>query len=327
MSENDKTTALKELEKDDIHEAKRDMVMRFVRDQESLQTSQVDLKLVGDETIDLIDSALVVKEEDNDAHRRTEETQNEQLARDISSIKLGKQDSVDTTVRDHEPLVIPRPPSRAARPKSRSRKLSGSGSEGRKRKPSQSSPTNFHQLNQHENLPYETVPHSPAQRQNKTTSYNKYAIYSTPEQLSGYSTVDNYADTRDNIFEHPRPKSTRTLRRIRSGELITARISSANAPERLACDISTLIGASSRPKSNSYSEGRKLQNNRRTFVNLGAIERQVAFEGPLELEPVHPSDIPIFRSGSAASSAGPYALVQLPPISTEAHPTATFPPS
>ena len=325
MSENDKTAALKELEKDDIHEAKRYMVMRFVKDQESLQTSQVDLKLVGDETIDLIDSALVVKEEDNDAHGRINETQNEQLARDISSIKLGKQDSVNTTLHEHESLIVPRPPSRSARPKSQSRKQSGS--EGRKRKPSQSSPTNFHQLNPHDKPPFEPVPNSPTQRHNQKTSFNKYAIYSTPDQLSGYNTVDNYADTRDSIFEHPRPKSTRTLRRIRSGELFTARISSANAPERLACDISKLIGTSSRPKSNSYSEGRSLQNNRRTFVNLGAIERQVAFEGPLELEPVHPSEIPIFRSSSAASSAAPYAFVQLPPISTEAHPTSTYPPS
>lgn len=322
MSENDKITALKELEKDDIHEAKRDMVMRFVKDQESLQTSQVELKLVGDETIDLIDSALVAKDEDDGANERFDETQNDQLTRDISVITLEGNNSSETGT---EHRVLPRPPSRACRPKSRTRKLSATKSEERKRKASQEQPTSFHQFNPQESI---SEPKSPPWRQNRASPFNKYTLYSTSDPLHSYSTVDNYADTRGNIFEHPRPKSTRTLRRIRSGELITARIASANAPERITCGaISTLIRTTSRPKSKSYSEDRNNSNNRQTFVNLGAIDKQVSFDGPLELEPVNPSEFPIFRSNSAASSAVPYALVQLPPISTEAPPSASFPPS
>lgn len=323
MSRNKKKTALNELEKSDINDAKRDLVMRFVKDQEALQTSQVDLKLIGDETIDIIDSAMVVKEEEEVAGGKLDETQNQQLSRDISVISLGGNDSGDNA---SEKVVAPRPPSRACRPKSRNRKLPTTKGNKRESKPSQELPTSFRHLGKHESASSENEPDLFSLRQKRRTAFTEYAIYSTSDPLHGCtSMVESYANATDQRSQDFRPKSTCEQRRIRSGEVITARKTSASVPERLACGISTLIGSASRPKSN-YCDGSNINKNRKTFLNLGAIDTQVSLERPLGYKTVYPTEFSIFGRNPGTSSAGPCVFVQLPPISTKT-PPYPFPPS
>lgn len=103
---------------ENISRAKRDLVMRFVKDQEALQTSQVDLKIVDDETIDLIDSALVVKGEDtkitNPDTENVEQTPHRPLSREISTLSL----DADNANNQPEQVIVPRPP--LGRPRTRS---------------------------------------------------------------------------------------------------------------------------------------------------------------------------------------------------------------
>ncbi|KXJ24686.1 uncharacterized protein LOC110247244 [Exaiptasia diaphana] len=260
--------ALAELDsKANVGQAKRDLVLRFVRDQESLQTSQVDLKLVDDSTIDLIDSTINDEDANNDV---------------VSGIRLD----------DGQPLA-PRPPS--GRPRSRriqtsSRDVSRSihklslsrvQSTGGKLTSSDNAEKICRSLTTNTSIMDKfTRPMSPPPAE--TTSLNS----SWPEQdfLSRKMSSRKYLlcspDKRLDDTEH-RPFSSISDRQISNNEGLNSR-------------------------SSSPTKRHSSRNRGRTFKNLN-------------IEPVHPSEIPLLRGRSASSSvSGPYALVHLPPIQNTA---------
>ena len=326
---------------ENIPRAKRDLVLRFVKDQEALQTSQVDLKIVDDETLDLIDSALVVKGEDgkitNPDRRNIDQEQTSQgpLSREISSLTL----DVDKANNPPGGIIVPRPPS--GRPRARSsssRKRSVSSLKKRsindsvEKHPSQdernecsnssdllaqetpertelNSPFNTDEQGSGDNLnaswPQEFLSRKyfiPLQNHSLFASREASYYYNAP--VENFSGIDNHSETL-------RPRSSQSFQRVRPTEILSARISSASECDRITCNTSSLT----HPPTCSRKLGQGSR--RRTYINFNRLDAQLALEGPLELEQVHPSDLPLYRSSSAASSNAPYTLVHVPPIGRE----------
>lgn len=328
---------------ENIPRAKRDLVLRFVKDQEALQTSQVDLKIVDDETIDLIDSAVVVKGEDGkitnpDGHNiDREQTSHRPLSKEISSLNL----DADKANSPPEGIIVPRPPS--GRPRTRSlssRRRSVSSRIRRQRSkedsveknPSQgegnectdsrdllaqeiqertelNSTLNTQDDGSGENLnaswPQEFlsrkffIPH-----QNHSLFPSREASYYDNAPVENFSGIDNH-------LEALRPRSSQSFQRVRPAELLSARISSASECDRITCNAASLT----RPP--SFSSKSSKGSRRRAYINFNRLDAQLALEGPLELEQVHPSDLPLYRSSSAAASSAPYTLVHVPSIGRE----------
>lgn len=328
---------------ENVPRAKRDLVLRFVKDQEALQTSQVDLKIVDDETIDLIDSALVVKGEDtklttSDDIGKRDQNINRPLSRELSSLSLEGENSTNLP----EAIIVPRPPSGRPRTRSlgcRKRSFSRRSSvdnfadsgkqiaskdegnechlydsrdltlpESRERTELSSSPNidgSDSQANLNASWPQQCL------SRKLFMPLRKHAVYATKESPCYYSgPVENFSGI-DTHSEALRPQSSQSFQRVRPGDILSARISSANECDRITCDASSLT------KPPSYSKKLRRGSRRRTYINFNRLDAQIALEGPLELEQVHPSEIPLYRSSSAASSSAPYALVHVPPIGRE----------
>ncbi|XP_031560946.1 uncharacterized protein LOC116296961 [Actinia tenebrosa] len=335
--------ALAELESTaDVGEAKRDLVLRFVRDQESLQTSQVELKLVDDDTIDLIDSAFTANEialQKNNEQINTDVKNNEDLLRTgVSGLTLDDDGGEAKGLAISDMEQVPRPPS--GRPQSRKAHRKRSSEFKEKRKISYSSRINdierfsnnspmspfpvdaYGSLNQpHQHVVQPDFDSNSAlnsswpqqilsRKSSAGSSYRKHALHTPEKHL--------FFEGAENVYPHEtRPTSSQNFQRLASGEaLMAARVRKHSANERITCNINQMMDSPihhSRSSSPTKST-RRLTSRGRTLINLG-------------LEPVDPSEIPILRAasaGKAASLSGPYALVQLPPISRET-PTAMPP--
>lgn len=332
---------------DNVSRAKHDLVMRFVKDQEALQTSQVDLKIVDDETIDLIDSALVVKEEDTkltipDDNAKHDQNIHRSLSQDISSLSLDAEKAITIP----EAIIVPRPPS--GRPRTRSvdsRKRSVSRNIQRQSSvdnivhsgrhfPSEEENKEFCHYNSRDLIAQESTERTELNCSPNTDGSGsgvnlnaswpqeflsrklfiplpRKSVYAYKETPYYYSTpVENFSGI-NNHSEALRPQSSQSFQRVRQGEILTARISSASECERISCDASSLT------KPPSCAKKMHRGSRRRTYINFNRLDAQIALKGPLELEQVHPSELPLYRSSSAASSSAPYALVHVPPIGRE----------
>lgn len=328
---------------ENVPRAKRDLVLRFVKDQEALQTSQVDLKIVDDETIDLIDSALVVKGEDgkitnSDGHNiDREQTTQGPLSREISSLNL------DAGKANNPPggIIVPRPPS--GRPRTRSsssRKRSVSSLIKRQRSKDDSVEKNPSQDEKNEcSYSRDVLAQETLERTKLNSPFNadedgsgdnlnaswpqeflsrkffiplqNHSLFASREASYYYNApVENFSGI-DNHSEALRPRSSQSFQRVRPAEILSARISSASECDRITCNAASLTNPP------SYSRKLGKGSRRRTYINFNRLDTQLALEGPLELEQVHPSDIPLYRSSSAASSSAPYTLVHVPPIGRE----------
>jgi hypothetical protein len=330
--------ALAELESTaDVREAKRDLVLRFVRDQESLQTSQVELKLVNDDTIDLMDSAFAANEialQQNKEHTNNITRNNEDLLRNgVSGIAL---DDESKGLSSEIPMR-PRPPSGRLQSRREHRKTSSEFKE--KRKKSQSSlrsEVDRYAINRpmssipvhcnpsyNDDRPYAEMNSSaplnsswPQQVLSRKlsigSSYRKCALYTPEKHL-----VLEAGDLENVMARDPRPMSSQRLQRIATREMIAARARKHSANDRITCNINQMVDSpvhQSRSTTPAKSTSRRCTSRSRTLINLG-------------LEPVHPSEISMLRTASAGTSlSGPYTLVQLPPISRET-PAATPPSS
>lgn len=322
-----------------VASAKRDMVLRFVKDQESLQTSQVVLKIVDDETIDLIDSALVVKGEEpkltsSDNSAKLEQNDPRSLLGQTSALTLDAEKSSGP-----DSIIVPRPPS--GRPRTRSlgsRKRSVSRNLSRQSSVDNITPRGVKEEQSHFNtgnlMAQESIARTEIDNTLPSTAdsscsdvnlnaswprgsrklfipFRKKSVYATGETPYYYNTpLENFSGI-DNHSESLRPRSSQSFQRVRAGEILTARISSASECERISCDASSLT----RPP--SYANKVHRNSRRRTYINFNRLDAQIALEGPLELEQVHPSELPLYRSSSAASSSAPYTLVHVPPIGRE----------
>lgn len=321
---------------ENVASAKRDMVLRFVKDQESLQTSQVVLKIVDDETIDLIDSALVVKGEEpkltsSDNGAKLEQNDPRSPLGQTSALTLDAEKSSGP-----DSIIVPRPPS--GRPRTRSlgsRKRSVSRNLSRQSSVDNITPRGVKEEQSHfktgdliaqESIARtefdNTLPNTadsscsdvnlnaswPRGSRKLFIPFRKKSVYAAGETyntpLENFSGIDNHS-------EALRPRSSLSFQRVRAGEILTARISSASECERISCDASSLT----RPP--SYTNKVHRNSRRRTYINFNRLDAQIALEGPLELEQVHPSELPLYRSSSAASSSAPYALVHVPLIGRE----------
>ena len=332
---------------DSVPRAKRDIVLRFIKEQETLQTSQVNLKIVDDETLDLIDSAFVAKGEDTnltsaDDGTTSDKTLPRPLSRQISNLSLEAEKASNIP----GSIIAPRPPS--GRPRTRSL-----GSRKRSRNiyrqssvdnlvPSHEKNTPKHQGQGNEcyhDITRELIPPESRERTELNSSPNTDESGSEvnlnaswPRQClsrklfdplwkhSSFLSQDTpcyYQSPVDNFSEicHPcevlRPQSSQSFQRVRPAEILTARISSASECDRITCDATSLT------KPPSYARKLNKGSRRRTYINFNRFDAQISLEGPLELEQVHPSEIPLYRSSSAASSSVPYALVHVPPIGRE----------
>ena len=318
---------------ENIPRAKRDLVLRFVKDQEALQTSQVDLKIVDDETIDLIDSAVVVKGEDGkitnpDGHNiDREQTSHRPLSKEISSLNL----DADKANSPPEGIIVPRPPS--GRPRTRSlssRKRSVSSRIRRQHSKEDSVEKNPSQGEGNECTDSRTELNSTLNTENDGSGENLNASWPQeflsrkffiphqnhslfPSREASYydnAPVENFSGIDKNL-EALRPRSSQSFQRVRPAELLSTRISSASECDRITCNAASLT----RPP--SFSSKPSKGSRRRAYINFNRLDAQLALEGPLELEQVHPSDIPLYRSSSAAASSAPYTLVHVPPIGRE----------
>ncbi|XP_032227229.2 uncharacterized protein LOC116610620 [Nematostella vectensis] len=314
-------------------QAKRDLVMRFVRDQETLQTSQVDLKLVDDETIDLIDSAPVANEDDATWNSNLVGRECS-LDSGVSRIRLeGAEETRGNT--SPEPPIAPRPPS--GRPQSRRRKKSATNELRVRRKSSHHKYTEdasrltglpTHRISSYKrDSPLALQPSlgefEPASLNSSWPQEFLNRKFFTGSQFEKYTigqTEVNNNDTRAEQFYSvdARPMSTQGARESMSREMLAARVRkhSANDSARISCDIKPITGAR---KTRIHSPTKSGGSRSRTVFNFG-------FNGGLELEPVHPTDLSMLRVSSASGSGGgPYSLVQLPPIAREPAPAASPP--
>ena len=323
--------------------AKRDLVLRFVKDQEALQTSQVDLKIVDDETIDLIDSALVVKGEDGkitkpDSHNiDREQTSQGPLSKEMSSLNLDA-DEANSPPRG---MIVPRPPS--GRPRTRSsssRKRSVSSLIKRRRSADDSVEKNPSKDDRNESAnSRDLLAQDTSERTELNSTLNadedgsgdnfnaswpqeflsrkffiplqNHSLFASRGASYYYNApVENFSGI-DNHSEALRPRSSQSFQRVRPAEILSARISSASECDRITCNTASLT----HPPSCSRKLGKGSR--RRTYVNFNRLDAPIAMEGPLELAQLHPSDIPLYRSSSAASSSAPYTFVHVPPIGRE----------
>lgn len=331
---------------DSVPRAKRDIVLRFIREQETLQTSQVNLKVVDDETLDLIDSAFVAKGEDTNRTSIDDSTTSDKilprpLSQQISNLSLEAEKSSNIP----RSIIAPRPPS--GRPRTRS---SGSRKRSKNiyRQSSVDNLVHSHEKNPpkyqgnecyHDNT-RESIPLEYRERKEFSSSPNadesgsegnlnaswpqqclsrklfdplrKYSGFLSAQDTPCYyqSPVESFSEICD-PYEVLRPQSSQSFQRVRPAEILTARISSASECDRITCDATSLT------KPSSYTRKLNKGSRRRTYINFNRLDAQISLEGPLELEQVHPSEIPLYRSSSAASSSAPYALVHVPPIGRE----------
>ena len=329
---------------ENVSRAKRDLVLRFVKDQEALQTSQVDLKIVGDETIDLIDSALVVKGEDgkitnpDDHNIDRGQTSQGPLSKEISSLNLDADKATNPT----GGIIVPRPPSGRPRTKSSSsRKRSVSSLIKRRRSTDDSVEKNLSpdERNECANSRGDLLVQETSERTELNSPLNadeddsggnlnaswpqefqsgkffiplqNHSLFASRAASYHYSApVENFSGI-DNHSEALRPRSSQSFQRVRPTEILSARISSASECDRITCNAASLTHAPS--CSRKLGKGSR----RRTYINFNRLDAQLALEGPLELAQVHPGDLPLYRSSSAASSSVPYTLVHVPPIGRE----------
>lgn len=284
-------SVLKELESSaDIDGAKRDLVLRFVRDQESLQTSQVDLKLIDDNTLDLIDSNLGKDENHNDT-------------------TTSRDDTTASSSREDGQLIAPRPPS--GRP--RSRRLQRKSSN----EPSTQKKMNLTRVHSHSGVVstsgLENVPLT------ANSGGSDGLVMSPPvstigvERLTMSAGMDRLArpmspppidhDTTDLNSSWPQQEFVaRKLSNSRKYVLYTPENNTDNRP--LSTQSHKGVYGLDRSKSGSPTKRHSSRSRGRTFMNLN-------------IEPVHPSEIPLFRGASASSGvSSPYTFVQLPPIQT-----------
>ena len=298
--------------------------MKFVRDQESLQTSLADLRIVDDQTIDLIDATTVVKDEE------AAEASRDPGAHGMGVLPQGGERTEHEE--SEEPVLVPRPPSGRPRADSRGRKHSRKYSR-EMRVGGGPSENVFESRVQH---PRPAIPQHAGDSSDGECDFDAHGLNSSwPQEalasrmfgpirkLSGYCPeaglhdVKHFHEDAGDCLQPSaaRPKSSgHSLKRLpvnAGGMVAAARISSASDSDRISCKIGTLIRPGSSDALSSQSPKRK------TFFNFG-LEPTLSFDGPLELEPVHPAEIPVFRSPSASSNARSYSLMQLPPIGKEA---------
>lgn len=287
-------TALADLENTaDVDEAKRDLVLRFIRDQESLQTSQVDLKLIDDNTIDLIDS------NGNDLNHNV-------TIKDVRTVGCTPEDSK---------LVAPRPPS--GRP----------GSRRLHRKSSYETPNNPRKIS------LSSVHSTGTVFGNSSGAVDRLAApgHSVVDRLAapGNSIVDRLVMSSSNTIgmdrltmspcgmdRFTRPMSPPPPLELNSSwpqqEFVSRKLSSRKyvlySPENNYSDSRPVSTKSHKQiaesRSTSPAKRHSSKSRGRTYMNLN-------------IEPVHPSEIPLLRGTSASGSVGaPYTLVHLPPIQT-----------
>lgn len=294
-------SALKELESSaDIDEAKRDLVLRFVRDQESLQTSQVDLKLVDDNTIDLIDSNLGKDENHNDTT----------TSKDSATVSHNREDG-------H--LVAPRPPS--GRPRSRRLQRKSSYDTSTKKK------THYETTDQRKISLSRVHSHSgvisASGLENIPLTGNKGGVVdrlemSSPnaigmERLTMSAGMDRITrpmspppiDHDNTDLNCSWPQQEFMARKLSNSRKYVLYTPENNDSRPLSTQSHKVVyGNTDRSRSSSPTKKNTSRNRGRTFMNLN-------------IEPVHPSEISLLRGASASSSvSGPYTLVQLPPIQT-----------
>ena len=322
---------------ENVPRAKRDLVMRFVKDQEALQTSQVDLKVVDDEILDLIESAIVAKGEDlkltssEEERRVTDKNIPRSLTRQVSNLNLDSEDTSNTLT---EAVFAPRPPSGRPRfrKKSSSRKFSSQFSVDyveeqtpTKTVERRSSSASGDEISWESQDKREFILSSATPNSDYTDSETNLS-HSWPQQcLSGKAFIPmrkhlGYAGQEvshlcrspmENFSDVFRPQSSQSFQRVRPDEILTARMSSAGGAQRISCDTTTLT------KPSLYAKQLHRGSRGRTYYNFNRLDAQLSFERPLGLEHVHPADIPLYRSSSAASSAAPCTLVHVPPIGRE----------
>lgn len=319
---------------ENVPRAKRDLVMRFVKDQEALQTSQVDLKIVDDEILDLIESAIVAKGEDAKLTRSEEErgvsdkNVPRSLTRQVSNLNLDSEDASKTML---EAVFTPRPPSgrRRFRKRSSSRKVSVDYAEERKltkNVENESSSASGDEISK-ESQDHRKFNLSPANSNSDYTDSETNLSHSWPQQClsrkafipmrkylgyAGQEVSHLCRPPMENCSNVLRPQSSQSFQRVPPDEILTARMSSAGgAQRRITCDTTTLT------KPSLYAKQRHRGSRGRTYYNFNRLDAQLSFERPLGLEQVHPADIPLYRSSSAASSAAPCTLVHVPPIGRE----------
>lgn len=325
---------------ENLPRAKRDLVLRFVKDQEALQTSQVDLKIVDDEILDLIESAFVAKGEDTKVNCSDEDKNladhkiKRPLTRQLSNLNL---DPGNTTNTPTEAIFAPRPPSGRprARKRSSSRKVASQCSvdysDEQNRTEAQKTESLHYRsrdvINRESNETRELNISSKTSSSDDTESRTNLKLswpaaqqcfsrkYFVPLQkqlvCEGEDVSNYYRSPLENSSEVLRPQSSQSLQRIKPEEILTGRISSASGGDRITCNASSLT------KSALYAKKLHKCSRGRTYINFNRLDAQVAFERPLGLEHVRPSDIPFYRSSSAASSNAPYAFVHVPPIGRE----------
>lgn len=331
---------------ENINRAKQEMVLRFVKDQEALQTSQVDLKIVDDEILDLIDSALVVKgsgEESkltvSDESPKLDKSSHRPVSREVSSLNS----DVDSLSNLPEAVIVPRPPSGRPRTRSTSSRKRSVSSLRRQysvdsfysgkdvsSKEDTNEPSSSRDFMLHSSTERTELNSSPTSEEGASSGGNlnaswpqqclsrklfvpfrDHSVYATKETPYHYNApLENFSGI-DNHPEAFRPRSSQTFQRVQPAEIISARISSASECERISCDPSSLANPL------SYAKNVRKGSRRRTYINFSRLDAQLAFDGPLELEPVHPSELPLYRSNSAASSTAPYTMVHVPPIGRE----------
>lgn len=316
---------------ENVPRAKRDLVMRFVKDQEALQTSQVDLKIVDDEILDLIESAIVAKGEDAKLTRSEEErgvsdkTVPRPLTRQVSNLNLDSEDASNAML---EAVFAPRPPSGRPRfrKRSSSRKVSVDYAEERtltKNVENESSSVPGDEISK-ESQDHRRFNLSPANSNSDYTDSETNLSHSWPQQClsrkafipmgkhlgyAGREVSHLCRSSMENCSNVLRPQSSQSFQRVPPDEILTARMSSAGGAQQSSQPTLT--------KPSLYAKQLHRGSRGRTYYNFNRLDAQLSFERPLGLEQVHPADIPLYRSSSAASSAAPCTLVHVPPIGRE----------
>lgn len=276
-------TALADLENTaDVDEAKRDLVLRFIRDQESLQTSQVDLKLIDDNTIDLIDS------NGNDLNHNV-------TIKDVRTVVSTPEDSK---------LVAPRPPS--GRP----------GSRRLHRKCSYETPNNPRKISLSRVHSTGTVSGNSSGAVDRLAAPGNSIVDRLVMSSSNTIGMDRLTMSPCGMDRFTRPMSPPPPLELNSSwpqqEFVSRKLSSRKyvlySPENNYSDSRPVSTKSHKQiaesRSTSPAKRHSSKSRGRTYMNLN-------------IEPVHPSEIPLLRGTSASGSVGaPYTLVHLPPIQT-----------
>jgi len=316
---------------DDISQAKKDLMLRFVKDQEALQTSHVDLKTVDDETLDLMDN-ISVSTATMPEDKRT--TQND-LKKRVSSRRSAKtrvhtSSSVNAKVESanagHERAGVsaqrgvkaalvrhPRSPSATSLPPS-SRKIYKLSS----------SPLDNEDKNTADSLGRLPSGKQANLLKNEIKTVTKISSFkSSASGAATYVKVQNEAG-KSPVKALYRPKSSYMLRHMQSAlpeevEFGAKRISSAGVPTAKGDDLSTVLQLTR--NQNRTKIGIARPSSRGRNVKLGSFEQ-------VDIESINSKDLKVLNCTGADSNVGPYKLVQkhqLPPIAHEASPAPTPP--